>query len=284
MGCWGMGMTECDEFPEVYDAFMKEYDAGGEPADIRDNILRYYLDQFEEDDPVMNNVWFALAKAEWMCCALSDTVFNHVKEIIESGKDLDFLEELGADASDLRARKRNLNRFLNSITKPRETPRKRKPPKQKKEKKLPPLQTGDVISYPFEGGRRVIVVLDAMEHLEGYDYLRYFVFCGILKRTYSREELKTLDPMKEELGHLAIYDANTFLPSSSIRNIGNISFPENLYVRIFTKWNSVCLIRGRRKDFQADYSRIKEFLLQDIYDPHKFLPGGMISIDGWLNE
>ena len=75
MGCWGMGIAQTDEFCEVYDDFMERYDEGKEPAEISEEILAEYHKEFDDSDGVMHDVYFALAKAEWMCGALSERIF-----------------------------------------------------------------------------------------------------------------------------------------------------------------------------------------------------------------
>ena len=64
MGCWGMGMTQSDEFCEIYSRFMEEYDRGEDPIAIKKEILSEYLAQFDEEDGVLHDVYFAIAKAE----------------------------------------------------------------------------------------------------------------------------------------------------------------------------------------------------------------------------
>ena len=49
MGCWGMGITQSDEYCEIYERFMEEYDEGKPLADIKADILEEYLEEFEED-------------------------------------------------------------------------------------------------------------------------------------------------------------------------------------------------------------------------------------------
>ena len=85
MGCWGMGMAQSDEFCENYDNFMEEYDNGKAVAEITADILAKYHAEFADDDGVMHDIYFALAKAEWMCCEQSELVLRRVREIIESG-------------------------------------------------------------------------------------------------------------------------------------------------------------------------------------------------------
>ena len=46
MNAWGTGITQSDEYGEVYDRFMEEYDEGKPVEDIVNDILEEYLDQF----------------------------------------------------------------------------------------------------------------------------------------------------------------------------------------------------------------------------------------------
>ena len=95
MGCWGMGMTQSDQFMETYETFMDEYNEGAAVPNITKKILEQYLKDFSADDPILHDVWFGLAKAEWMCCEQSEEVLTRVREIIESGANLDFYRESG---------------------------------------------------------------------------------------------------------------------------------------------------------------------------------------------
>ena len=42
MGCWGMGITQSDEYCEIYERFMEEYDEGKPLSDIKKDILDEY--------------------------------------------------------------------------------------------------------------------------------------------------------------------------------------------------------------------------------------------------
>ena len=94
MGCWGMGITQSDEYCEIYERFMEEYDEGKPVADITKDILDEYLDEFEETDGVLHDVYFALGKAQWMCGGISKTIYNRVRQIIENGDNIIFFQEL----------------------------------------------------------------------------------------------------------------------------------------------------------------------------------------------
>lgn len=261
MGCWGMGMTQSDQFMETYETFMDEYNEGAAVPNITKKILEQYLKDFSADDPILHDVWFGLAKAEWMCCEQSEEVLTRVREIIESGANLDFYRESGANNQDLKTRKRNLDAFWRTISTPRAKPRKRTP--EPKTKQLPPLEPGDVMTYPVEGGRRVLIVLDRPQVTAYYQPL----FCCILKRTFARDEIKTLNVMTEPIGWFGLYDAPEFLPPSSLKPIGHIEAPAKVYASLFDKWhgwNGLVLISGRRKDFTADYSEATSYNLNNL--------------------
>ena len=117
MGCWGMGMTQSDEFCEIYSRFMEEYDRGEDPIAIKKEILSEYLAQFDEEDGVLHDVYFAIAKAEWMCGALSEEILSRVKEIIETGENLVFYKDLGASEKNLKVRKKKLLRGVFKLSK-----------------------------------------------------------------------------------------------------------------------------------------------------------------------
>ena len=118
MGVWGAGLTQSDEYCEVYDSFMKKYDAGESPEAITKEILSSYLAEFDADDGILHDVYFALAKCQWMCGGLSDTMKKTVEDIIKNGKNLAFLKELDADEGFLKERKKKLDSFLFSLETP----------------------------------------------------------------------------------------------------------------------------------------------------------------------
>jgi len=85
MGCWGMGLAQSDEYCEIYERFMECYDEGMEVSEITEEILAEYLSEFEEDDGILHDVYFALAKAQWMCWQLSPALLERITQIIHSG-------------------------------------------------------------------------------------------------------------------------------------------------------------------------------------------------------
>lgn len=253
MGVWGAGLTQSDEYCEVYDSFMEKYDAGASVESITEEILNGYLAEFDADDGILHDVYFALAKCQWMCGALSGTIMDTVKDIIQNGKNLAFLKELDADDRFLRDRKKNLDKFLFSLETPRKTPRKRKAPP--KERPLPPANIGDVFSYKGEAGLRIVVVLDSWDKTqwcEGY-------FCCILdKEFHQKPEINEL--AAEKIGQIGMYDGNAFLPASKIRLIGSLNIPPNKYEELFG--NS--LLIGCREDFYTSKRSKQSMTLEEL--------------------
>lgn len=253
MGVWGAGLTQSDEYCEVYDAFMGKYDAGESVDAITDEILSGYLSEFDAEDGILHDVYFALAKCHWMCGFRSDGIMDTVKDIIQSGKNLEFLKELEADDKFLRDRKKNLEKFLLSLDTPRKSPRKRKLPP--KEKPLPPANIGDVFSYKGETGLRILVVLDAWDKTkwcEGY-------FCCILDKEYNANPNLNELPV-EKIGRIGIYDARSFLPASKIRLIGNLKIPPNKYEELFGN----ALLIGSREDFYTTKQVKQAMTLEEL--------------------
>ncbi len=257
MGCWGMGMTQNDEFCEVYDDFMERYDDGKELAEISAEILSEYHKEFDDSDGVMHDVYFALAKAEWMCGALSQKILSRVTEIIESGANIEFNRELAATESDLKLRKRNLEKFLASIQTPREKPRARKrkrPPAPPKE--LPPVKKGECYRYKVADGYRILIVLERFPK----DNYAEAVFVCVLRNTFQKEELEGIDYLNEKVGFAAYRVAEEFLSASSIRKIGEIPCDFSI------KRNSVVMENNwlDKKAFKEPFSEPLEITVKQL--------------------
>lgn len=74
------------------------------------------------------------------------------------------------------------------------------------------------------------------------------VYCAILEKTYSLEELKMLDILSESVHSVSCYIGLEFLSSSAIKKISNISVPEGKYM---TSLSAVQVKLGQKKDFKA---------------------------------
>ena len=222
MGCWGMGMTQSDEFCEIYENFMEEYDEGKPVAEITADILAKYHAEFDDDDGVMHDVYFALAKAEWMCKEQSEAILARVKEIIDTKANIEFYRELEAKESDLKIRQRNLEKFWTMLGTPREKARKRKRSAPLAEKALPPLEIGDCFAYKYEEGFRVICIL---ERLRPKETSQETVSVALFADTYSADQLKNTDFLGETVGKMFTVTASEFLGKSVLKKIAHIEIP-----------------------------------------------------------
>lgn len=239
MGYWGSGITQSDEFAEVYENFMEKYDEGEDVVEITISIIKKYLDEFDKDEPVLHDMYFALAKAQWMCGELSEDLLRKVEKIIDSGSDIEFIKELGADKDDIILRKKSLKSFLNTLQTPRKVPRKRHktlktPNKRKKEKIYPEMKIGDVFSYKYNEGLRLAVLLDKVKIVLGDDKTKnkFLYFCVVLKNTYNVLPSST-DLLKAKVCSFGLIPAGEFLEPKEINVVYNIPIPENKYLELF---------------------------------------------------
>ena len=251
-----MGLTCSDEFLEVYDDFMSEYDKGKPVLEITDEILNKYHEEFDDNDGIMHDIYFALAKAEWMCGEQSDKILTRVKEIIDTGDNIDFLCSLEAGDKDLRERDRVLHQFLNTINVPRKTPRKRQRPKDGL-KELPEYHIGECYRYKFDKGYRVFVVLDQKKP-NGF---REMMFCAILSRTFSVKELCDIDILSESVLLHACFAGEDFLGKSTVKKIGEVSIPGDIQWKLLGE-NGI--IFGSKKLFKTEKMPVNEYTLDDL--------------------
>lgn len=257
MGHWGMGMTQNDEFCEVYEKFMQEYNQGASVSCIRANILSKYHKEFDDDDGIMHDVYFSLAKAEWMCCEQSPEVLSVVKQIIDSDANIAFLRELGATEKDLILRKKKLQSFWQSLQTPRAKPRLRRVDPMDREKELPPVEVGECYAYKHENGFRVVIVLDRYQ-MPGW---KEQLLCCILKPTFSKADIVDMDFLSQDIGSIDGYVGIEFLSKSSIRKIGEISVSANLKNQLFGK---EALLIGSKKNFKKDLSSAPSLSLAEL--------------------
>jgi hypothetical protein len=142
MGTWGTGISSNDTYADVYADFFAFYNEGKEVDEVTQLVLAQNQELLQMPDAV-NDLWFALAKAQWECKALELEVFAKVKNIVESGDDLKVWSELGASKSDLAKREKVLERFLQLLQSERPKAKKRK----KKVIRTPIFKKGDCLTY-----------------------------------------------------------------------------------------------------------------------------------------
>ncbi len=168
MGTCGTGISSNDTYCEVYEEFFSMYNEGKEVDEITVSLRERFKEtiQFAEDH---TNFWFALAKAQWECKALRPEIFEKVKSIIDGEEDIRIWRELEADERDIRARNKVLNKFLNTISTEKESPKKRKKIRYKPAIFL----KGDCIAFHLHSGNYGgALVLETFESKEaGYNLI-----------------------------------------------------------------------------------------------------------------
>lgn len=212
MGAWGMGMTQSDEYCEVYEKFMEKYNEGDEVSQITETILSEYHKEFDDDDGVMHDVYFALAKAEWMCCEQSERVLSKVEQIIGNGENIKFYRELEASESDLKLRQANLNKFLLSLKTPRKSAKKRIPQPKCNDALL---EKGSIFWYQSKGTIYGALVLERL---------------GKAHLVVLTEKLQKKPKCSNEILEADIYMVTWFpalLPENRIHNIDCIEIAGN---------------------------------------------------------
>ncbi len=255
MGCWGMGITQSDEYCEIYDRFMEEYDEGKPLLDIKQDILDEYLEEFDEDDGVLHDVYFAIGKAEWMCGGISDEILDKITQIINSGANIEFYRELEATESDLKMRKKNLDKFLNSLKIPREKTKKRKTPTEKYVKietpKLPSFKCGDIFTYEVNGKYRVLCFVSRGKFCATYAAYAY-VWGNLFDEIPSVGDL-----MNEYVMPLGYFTVENFPDINKLQYIGNEENLKELNITypgiFFDIWKPATWVIAKEENLTEDF-------------------------------
>src|SRR5690348_15619208 len=128
MGTWNTKLNGNDTFLDVYQRFFDLYNQGQHPSEISKQMLSDYAQAFSDHDD-RNNSPFGLALAQWETQSLEPVIYQQVKAIIDSEKDLQLWKELGADSKTVEKRKKELDKFLTQISTERSKPKRRVRPK-----------------------------------------------------------------------------------------------------------------------------------------------------------
>lgn len=130
MGTWNYKIDGNDTFQDIYQNFFDLYNQGQNPFDISKQIQDDFAKIFNDYDE-RNNSLFGLALAQWETKSLDLEVYKQVKEIIETGNDLEIWKRLGPDDKTLEKRKKELKEFLTQISTEKEKAKRRVRPKFK---------------------------------------------------------------------------------------------------------------------------------------------------------
>lgn len=162
MGAWGTAISSNDTYADIYDEFFDLYNDGQSVEDISKKLIADNQETINEPDD-SNNFWFALAKAQWECKQLDTEILERVREIIETGLDLEVWRRLDADEKDIKKRKVVLDKFLADI----KTERPKAKSRKKKVIRQPPFEKGDCLTFKLANGNYGgAVVLEAIKDTE----------------------------------------------------------------------------------------------------------------------
>jgi hypothetical protein len=162
MGTWGTAISSNDTYADIYSAFFNLYNDGLEVDEIS-KILISNNQETINDTEDSNNFWFALAKAQWECKQLDKGLFERVKNIVETGADLDVWLQLDADEKDIKKRKTVLDRFLAVL----QSERQKAKPRKRKIIRQPVFEKGDCLTFILANGNYGgVVVLEAIRDTE----------------------------------------------------------------------------------------------------------------------
>jgi hypothetical protein len=128
MGTWNTNINGNDAYADIYGRFFELYNKGEYLAVISAQIQNQYSEMFDDEED-RNNSLFGLAFAQWETKSLDPAIFEQVKNIIESGSDLELWKELGADKNMIKKRASALQNFLKTISTEREKPKRKVKPK-----------------------------------------------------------------------------------------------------------------------------------------------------------
>ncbi len=127
MGTWGTAISSNDTYADIYSEFMDMYNDGLEVPEITLQLLKSNQDLIDDRDG-KNDFWFAIAMAQWECKSLDNDIYKRVRQIVESGEDIELWKKQNADKKDVTKREKVLKLFIEkiSIEKPKAKRRKRK--------------------------------------------------------------------------------------------------------------------------------------------------------------
>lgn len=158
----GTAISSNDTYADIYDEFFDLYNEGQSLEEISKKLIADNQETINKPDD-SNNFWFALAKAQWECKQLETEISEKVKQIIETGSDLQVWRRLDADEKDIKKRKVVLDKFWADL----QTERPKAKSRKKKVIKQPPFDTGDCLTFKLANGNYGgAVVLEAIRDTE----------------------------------------------------------------------------------------------------------------------
>ena len=247
MGAWGTAISSNDTYADIYDAFFDLYNGGQFVKDISKKLIADNQETINEPDD-SNNFWFALAKAQWECKQLDTEILEKVKEIIETGLDLEVWRRLDAVEKDNKKRKVVLDKFLADL----QTERLKVKSRKKKVIKQPPFEKGDCLTFKLENGNYGgAVVLEAIKDTE-YGHI-------LLATTRINQPTK---PTKTDFENAKVLIAN--------------------YTNWDNKFNIKWYLPIRHKQTAHLIEKVETLEVQINYDISKSMNGFVADFDIWV--
>lgn len=162
MGSWGTGITSNDTYEDINHDFFELYNQGLNVPKITERLIKENQELIDSHED-QNDFWITIAKAQWECKALDQKIHTRIKNIVESGKDIELWEELGASKSDLTKRKKVLSNFLTKISTEKSVIKKRK----KKILRNAIFEKGDcLVLKPQDEKHQLVFVLESEKNTE----------------------------------------------------------------------------------------------------------------------
>jgi len=162
MGTWGIAISSNDTYADIYGDFFNLYNEGLDVAEISEKLISNNQETINDLEEC-NNFWFALAKAQWDCKLLDKIIFDKVREIIETGADLEIWKQLDTNENDIKKRKIVLDKFLADL----QIERKKVKSRKKKIIRKPVFEKGDCLTFRLKDGNYgAAIVLEAIKNTE----------------------------------------------------------------------------------------------------------------------
>jgi len=124
MGTWNTAIDGNDTFLDMYQRFFQLYNDGQNPVEISNELLEVFEGDLNDVD-TRNDSLFGLALAQWETQSLDPKLFKQIKQIIETGNDLEVWKNLGSDDKMIAKRKLVLEKFLTKISVDKDKPKRR---------------------------------------------------------------------------------------------------------------------------------------------------------------
>jgi hypothetical protein len=264
MGTWGTGISSNDIYEDINYEFFELYNQGMEVSAITEKLIKENKELIDSHED-QNNFWITIAKSQWECKSLEPKVLNRIKDIVESGKDIELWKELDASTSDLTKRKKVLDSFLEKISTKKKTSRKRKVKKSRNAI----FEKGDCLAFKLNDGDYCgVFVLESEKETEFG--LNLVVVTDIKQSEKPTEKdfenAKLLFRLEQQINkeykpkeQISWYYAKHFKKSETeFEKIGQLKVSKDYYsnkdYRNFSNWDNLKLFQD---EFYSDFENNK---------------------------